>query len=557
MQQELVGTVLGDGHYRIDWKIGSGGQGTVYRGMHLTLNIPIAIKVLPVRSAQNETVRTRFAREAQRAATLRHPNIVITLDYAYDDERGLYYIVSEFIQGTDLKKMLRSADGPMPLDQAFDYIRQIGSALQYAHDRNIVHRDIKPANVLIDEKDDRAVLCDFGLARMIEGEDMEVTVAAGGMPGTPTYMSPEQCTGQELDHRTDIYSLGLVAYEMLVGRNPFRGPHDTSESVKYKHVNQPPPPPRAVNPDLSPLIEAALLKALAKAPNDRFQSASDFVGALEGTVPVQLPPESLDDLTVLPPSPTRPAEAVVTVPPPPPRRVMRERRPRRRKRFRLALPLLIVVAILALVVFLVPEAHDHAEGVWNQVTDDVKTLAESSGYFENLWDLLFGESAPRTGQTTPTVSMPSGGTPASTGQEATRIAKTVQAIASDRTRQARTREAIAATASARATRATVAADATSTSPPLAGEVVIKIEGLFEKELYCSSLVLFKGQKMVRRIALEGRRELRFPRRSVDWFRLEGSLDGKCPWTRWRLTKYNPDHIDVASNVMVLKFVRAN
>jgi len=556
MTDGLVGTVLGDGHYRIDSVVGSGGQGTVYRGMHLTLNIPIAIKILPAYLAQSETTRTRFAREAQRAATLRHPNIVTTLDYAYDDERGLYYIVSEFIEGTDLRKLLKASSGPLRVDRARGYIRQIASALQYAHDRNIVHRDIKPANVLIDGRDDRAVLCDFGLARMIEGEDMEVTSARTGMPGTPTYMSPEQCLGRELDHRTDIYSLGVVAYEMLAGRNPFRGAHDTSESIKYKQVNEPPPPPRALNPDLSPAIEAALLKALAKDPDNRFQSASSFVEALEGAVPAELPlepTESEEDLTALPSEPQVSGEEATVLPAKPRRAAPRRKLRRRRRRLGLGLPLLAVLAVLALAVYLVPPARDYAEGLWGRVSEDLATVVQSSKYFEDLWDLLFGEAAPRataTSRPRPTATRPPENTPTPAGPGMAAQTSTAQAVAS-----ARTREAAAATRDAQATQSPTRVEATSTVETAAAEVVIKIEGLFERELYCSTLVLYKEGKVVRRIPLEGRREFRVPRRSVDWIRFEGSPDGKCPWSRWRLTNHNPDHINVTRNWIVLKFVR--
>jgi serine/threonine-protein kinase len=275
---DLVGAVLGNGHYRIDRKLGSGGQGTVYKGTHLTLNIPVAIKVLPF--SRDESTRKRFAREAQRAATLRHANIVGILDYAYDIELDTYYIISEFIQGTDMKKLLEARGGPLPLAEVCRYATQVGAALQFAHSQNIVHRDIKPSNVLVEERTGRVVLCDFGLARMIEGEDLSVTAARGTKPGTPAYMSPEQCLGDELDHRTDIYSFGIVLYEMLVGTNPFRGVNDTSDSIRYKHVHEAPPPPRTLNPALSADVEAVLLQAIEKKPNHRFQSTNDLVGAL-------------------------------------------------------------------------------------------------------------------------------------------------------------------------------------------------------------------------------------------------------------------------------------
>jgi len=276
---ELIGAVLGDGRYRIDRKLGSGGQGTVYKGMHLTLNIPVAIKVLPASASHNRAMRTRFEREARRAATLQQGNIVRIYDYAF--ERGIYYIVSECIEGTDLKKMIRASGGPMPMDQVLRYGHQVAAALDFAHERDIIHRDIKPANILIDSQQDRAALCDFGLARMVEGEELDVTSERGGMPGTPAYMSPEQCLGSELDHRTDIYSFGIVIYEMLTGQHPFRGARDTSTSIIYKQVNELPVGPRSLIPRLSRQVDDAVLRALAKDPGERFQTASEFVSALE------------------------------------------------------------------------------------------------------------------------------------------------------------------------------------------------------------------------------------------------------------------------------------
>ena len=275
---ELIGTVLG-GRYRIDTKLGSGGQGTVYKGMHLALNMPVAIKILPASASGDRTSRTRFVREARRAASLQHPHIVHVFDYAV--EEGRYYIVSQFIEGTDLKKMIRASGGPMPIDQALEYARQIGEALQFAHDRDIIHRDIKPANILIDSQTKRAALCDFGLARMMEGDTLEVTSERGGMPGTPAYMSPEQCQGLRLDQRTDIYSLAIVVYEMLTGQNPFRGEHDTSASIIYKQVNESPPGPRSLNPRLSSQMDEVVLKALAKDRDQRYQTVTRFINALD------------------------------------------------------------------------------------------------------------------------------------------------------------------------------------------------------------------------------------------------------------------------------------
>jgi len=275
---DLAGVTLGNGHYRLDRKLGSGGQGTVYQGTHLNLRIPVAIKVLPF--SRTESMRKRFTREAQRAAALRHANIVGVLDYEYDSDLDTYYIVSEFIDGTDLKRLMAQRGGPLPPDEVARYMVQVGAALQFAHDQNIIHRDIKPGNILLEQRTGRIVLCDFGLARMVEGEVLDVTSDTGVKPGTPAYMSPEQCMGQNLDHRTDIYSLGIVVYEMLTGLNPFRGANDTSDSIRYKHIHEAPPPPRELNPALGAGVEVVLLRAIEKDPALRFRSVSEFVGAL-------------------------------------------------------------------------------------------------------------------------------------------------------------------------------------------------------------------------------------------------------------------------------------
>ena len=276
--EELIGTVLGDGRYRIDERIGGGGQGAVYKGMHVPLKMPVAIKVLPEIYAEDPVLQERFVREAQRLAQLRHPNIVVVHDFAC--EHGICYIVSDFIQGTDLRALIREADGPLPMEQVVAYVEQIGSGLQHAHDRGIIHRDIKPGNVLVGERDGQAVLCDFGLARMEDRESIDVTVTTEGVPGTPAYMSPEQCLGLPVNHRTDIYSFALLTYEMLTGANPFRGEHDTSATVKQNHISRMPPAPSSKNPRLSGDVDRVLLKALSKDPDRRYQSTSEFVEAL-------------------------------------------------------------------------------------------------------------------------------------------------------------------------------------------------------------------------------------------------------------------------------------
>jgi serine/threonine protein kinase len=276
----LIGAEIGNGRYRIDAELGHGGQGAVYRGTHLALEVPVAIKVLPSAEAQDKVSRTRFEREAKRSAQLKHPNIVQVYDAGYDSDHDIYYIVSDLIEGIDLKVYLASLSGPVPMERALKYLSEVGEALQYAHERGTVHRDIKPSNILLEGRTDRAFLCDFGLARQMQGEELDITRESQRMPGTPAYMSPEQCLGMEVMHQTDIYSLGLVAYEMLAGRHPFRGVRDTSSSLTYKQVHERPPAPRTLNPSLPPAVERVLARALAKAPADRYPSVAAFIEAL-------------------------------------------------------------------------------------------------------------------------------------------------------------------------------------------------------------------------------------------------------------------------------------
>lgn len=280
----LEGVTLGGGRYRLEKRLDrQTGQGQVYRGTHLALRIPVAVKILPGTRAQDRTARTRFQREALRAAQLHHSNVVVIHDFGYEERLGIYYIVSEFVEGRDLQTLFAQHPGRAPVEQALPIVRQIGDALQYAHEQGIIHRDVKPGNILIETRTGRAVLCDFGLARMEEDEDLGVTTEHT-ISGTLPYMSPEQAMGLAMDRRTDIYSFGLVVYEMLTGTHPFRGQHDTSDTLRYKQVHEPPPSPRRLNPQLSRKVEAVLLKALAKAPDQRYQTASEFVAALEQAV---------------------------------------------------------------------------------------------------------------------------------------------------------------------------------------------------------------------------------------------------------------------------------
>ena len=256
--------------YRIIERAGRGGMASVYKAHQADLARYVAIKVLPDFLADDGDFRERFQHEAVAVANLRHPNIPAVYHYGHFGETA--YIVTEFVDGGTLADQTGK---PLPLGYTVEMLTPIASAIDYAHSRGVLHRDIKPPNVLL-TRDGRPVLNDFGLARMMESEQ-RITQGAMVM-GTPQYMSPEQCLGEDIGPGTDIYALAVVAYEMLTGRVPFTAA--TPAAVIMAQVRDPLPPPRAINPDISPEVERVLLKGLAKKPEDRYSSASAMIQAL-------------------------------------------------------------------------------------------------------------------------------------------------------------------------------------------------------------------------------------------------------------------------------------
>jgi hypothetical protein len=275
-QQLSPGTQFGG--YRIIERAGKGGMASVYKAHQADLARYVALKVLPDFLASDGDFRERFQNEAVAVANLRHPNIPAVYNYGHDGETA--YIVTEFVDGGTLAEQTGK---PLPLRYVVEMLTPIASAIDYAHSRGVLHRDIKPPNILL-TRDGRPVLNDFGLARMMESE---LRITQGQMiMGTPQYMAPEQCLGEDLGPATDIYSLTVVAYEMLTGQVPFSAA--TPAAVLMAQVSNPLPPPRSINPDIPPAVESVLLKGLAKAPAERYQTASAMVQALaqaaEGTV---------------------------------------------------------------------------------------------------------------------------------------------------------------------------------------------------------------------------------------------------------------------------------
>jgi beta-lactam-binding protein with PASTA domain/predicted Ser/Thr protein kinase len=266
----LIDTLF-DGRYRIERKLGAGGMANVYLAEDQELGRRVAIKILNDRHANDEQFVERFRREAKNAAALSHPNIVSIYDRG--EAEGTYYIAMEYLDGRSLKELIVGR-GPAPVNVAVEYARQILSALRFAHRHGIVHRDIKPHNVLVDNEG-RVKVTDFGIARAGTSQMTE----AGSIVGTAQYLSPEQARGAPTDQRSDLYSLGIVLYELLTGEAPFEG--DTPVEIAMRHLSTVPEPPSSLRPDLPRALDLVVMRALAKDPEDRYQSAEEMDADLE------------------------------------------------------------------------------------------------------------------------------------------------------------------------------------------------------------------------------------------------------------------------------------
>ena len=256
------------GRYELTHLVARGGMAEVYRARDRMLDRPVALKVLFPELSVDRAFVERFRREAQAAANLSHPNIVPVFDWGEDG--GTYYIVMEYIDGQPLSQALK-AGGPMPAGRVAQIGARVADALAYAHRHGVVHRDVKPGNVLL-TSDEQVKVTDFGIARAVNTE--ESLTQTGAVMGTATYFSPEQAEGVGVDARSDIYSLGVVLFEMIAGRPPFLG--DSPVAVASKHVREQPPPLRDLNPTVPPALEAIVAKAMAKSADLRYQSAADL-----------------------------------------------------------------------------------------------------------------------------------------------------------------------------------------------------------------------------------------------------------------------------------------
>lgn len=276
MSDDLIGKTLGK--YDLIERIGRGGMAEVYKAYHSALDRYVAIKVLHSFLGDDSSFKLRFEREARNIAQLRHPNIVQVYDFEYDRSDDIYYMVMEFINGPTLQMRLKALEGrneTMAVEDSLQITRTLADALAYAHDRNMIHRDLKPANIMFDI-DGRVVLTDFGIAKIVTGPNMTAT---GSMVGTPAYMAPEQGMGKAGDHRSDIYSLGVVLFQMLTGTVPFNA--DTPIGIVMQHVNDPVPTPSVYNRRITPPVEMILYRTMQKDAEQRYQDIRVMIGEID------------------------------------------------------------------------------------------------------------------------------------------------------------------------------------------------------------------------------------------------------------------------------------
>src|SRR6476659_3150922 len=333
----LLGQVLAD-KYRIEERLSGGGMGTVYRGTHVLMDKTVAIKVLRPALSADEKIVARFSREARAASKISHPHALSVTDFG-EAENGVVFLVMEYLDGLTLKQLIRQ-EGPMPLPRTVEILRQVGGALDAAHAEGVVHRDLKSDNIMLlsSSGTDYAKVLDFGIAKIKEPEgtyDPGLT-APDLVIGTPQYMSPEQCSqSPDIDARSDVYSLGVIVYEMLIGHVPFTGESPTA--IMLKHLQHPAPSVLSERSDLPPAIGRVVARALAKAPEDRYKTVGELVEdftiaagmepagvSASGSQPKVVPPsapapdDELDEETLVRRRATRPMTPPTPTPDPPP-----------------------------------------------------------------------------------------------------------------------------------------------------------------------------------------------------------------------------------------------
>ena len=310
-----IGTVFAG--YRVDALLGRGGMSVVYKAEHIRLGRKVALKVLAAPLAHDESYRERFVRESQRAADLDHPNVIPIYDAGEiegGDSDGLLYIAMRYVEGSDLRTILRR-DGPLGVGKTIFVLDQVASALDAAHDSDLIHRDVKPSNILVAEPSEHVYLTDFGVAKQTTAPDLTRT---GMFIGTVDYAAPEQIEGLTLDGRVDVYALGCMLYECLAGRPPFD--REAEVAVMHAHLTTPPPKLTDVQPELPKELDRVIAKAMAKSRDDRFATAPELVDAAQAAViqrrstgtkheqahveqPAPPPAEARDDAAAAPPTP--------------------------------------------------------------------------------------------------------------------------------------------------------------------------------------------------------------------------------------------------------------
>jgi eukaryotic-like serine/threonine-protein kinase len=312
------------GRYELVELIGRGGMSSVWKAEDRLLDRTVAIKVLHEQFTNDDEYVERFRREARSVAQLSHPNIVTVIDRGQDD--GRQYIVFEYVAGENLKQVIERG-GPLPVRDALLLALQMARALSFAHDRGLIHRDVKPQNVLLNE-DGQAKMTDFGIARSVDVEGVTVT---GTVLGTSEYIAPEQARGQRVDALTDVYSLGVVLYELLIGDVPFRG--ENFVAIALRHVNEPPPSVLERRPECPPRVALAVERAMSKRPEERFGSMEELAAELDDCL-ADLDPSS-EEATMISRQPVAPPRA------------RRAARPRRR-RHGILWPVVAVAAVLGI-----------------------------------------------------------------------------------------------------------------------------------------------------------------------------------------------------------------